>query len=991
MLIELFSIILIALLVSVPGVIFSFALLKGVDLNKFEKTIIGILLGLFIPPLMSFFEFVIFGWLFSVWVFILNTIVFLVFSVILFYNQKVGFTFDFKTFDFASINSKSLVDFIKNNKVLIILVALMLAGFYARSATPSTNFFEFDPYLYMRVTEQLVNWGVPLLHSTDVYYPLGQTYREFPLVSYMTGGWFDLFNFFTSSSFSLNNLILISNVYPPLFGVLMVFFAFLFVKEEYGSRAGLFAAGITAFAPQIIEKFAFGEALLEPMGIFVAIAVFAFYALAVKRKSFRLGLVAAFMFAATLLASAEYIWPFMVIAVYMLIQSFIDFWNGDLDDRMALINILMGAAAFIAYVANFIYGVTRTPSNSMILTFFSIAPSILFFLINKFKLAEKKESKKIVFAGIIAFVVVVILVTPIGYRLYDYVNNLAGFALNPSFVMKTVAEQEPPNPAVFPSSMGIIDPNIMLLITTLVLILTASFVIYKKNKKEGLIAGVASIALLAFHDFLDPVASWLFSTGSSSSYLAHFIIESTIFWYVAILVVLFILVQFYEPRKHRLQLLFVISIFPVAYIGLNIMKFLVHLGAVLSVAGGVLFGEVVQTTNGFVGYFKWSESYSKIVLDGVTLISIILIFLLVSGVPPWPQASKPYPAVGFFDSCVNSNSVMCQLQFSRISQDWLDAMSWLDNNTNMFNASIQQKCIADYGYSCRVLSWWDYGHWTTFLGNTQSVLDPYNHYEFMDQEVANDLVGGNESNLVNSMLYFHASHVEVDFELIQKWGALVYLAGTCTYNNTSAGGVALGCPPDFRISDWEAGPGRSVWEYLHYPEYLQVVGQCPFSASMYAVKSSFGNPNTAYDYCLSQSELVPVVNNNLDLAEAKPVVMVNLLEPVASLSNNTVYLLPIQQGVFVNANPQVSSSYGLNKFFDSMFARLYFFSNLPGFTLSYVSPHGEVKIFSFNYTAYEDYVNSVSMASNNSNGGFSFPLNSSNVLNKTVNFTLNSS
>jgi hypothetical protein len=334
---------------------------------------------------------------------------------------------------------------------------------------------------------------------------------------------------------------------------------------------------------------------------------------------------------------------------------------------------------------------------------------------------------------------------------------------------------------------------------------------------------------------------------------------------------------------------------------------------------------------------------------------------------------------------------MCQLQFSRISQDWLDAMSWLDNNTNMFNASIQQKCIADYGYTCRVLSWWDYGHWTTFLGNTQSVLDPYNHYEFMDQEVANDFVGSNETNLVNSMLYFHASHVEVDFELIQKWGALVYLAGTCTYNNTNAGGVAIGCPDQLRIPNWQVGPGQSVWEYLHYPEYLQVVGQCPFSASMYAVKSSFGNPNTAYDYCLSQSELVPVVNNNLDLAEAKPVVMVNLLEPVASLSNNTVYLLPIQQGVFVNANPQVSSSYGLNKFFDSMFARLYFFSNLPGFTLSYVSPHGEVKIFSFNYTAYEDYVNSVSMASNNSNGGFSFPLNSSNVLNKTVNFTLNSS
>jgi asparagine N-glycosylation enzyme membrane subunit Stt3 len=329
---------------------------------------------------------------------------------------------------------------------------------------------------------------------------------------------------------------------------------------------------------------------------------------------------------------------------------------------------------------------------------------------------------------------------------------------------------------------------------------------------------------------------------------------------------------------------------------------------------------------------------------------------------------------------------MCQLQYSRISQDWLDAMSWYNNNTNMFNASIQQQCVANYGYTCRVISWWDYGHWTTFLGNTQSVLDPFNHYEFMDQEVANDFVGSNETNLVNSMLYFHASHVEVDFELIQKWGALVYLAGTCTYNNTVAGGVAVGCPNQLRITNWQVGAGQSVYEYLHYPEYLQVIGQCPLSPTMYALKSNFGNPNTQYDYCMNQNELVPVVNNNLDLAEAKPLVIVNLLTPINNLNNNTAYLLQIQRGVFVNANPQVQSSFGSNKFFDSMFARLYFFSNLPGFNLAYQSPNGEVKIFSFNYTEYKNYENSIST---NVNSSIPItPLNSS--ANPALNYSINS-
>ncbi len=998
MILELLAIVIIALLVSVPGVIFTFALLKGVDLNRFEKTLIGILLGLFIPPLMSFFEFVLFGWLFNAWIFILNTIVFLAFSIILFYTQKIGFSFNF---DLGSLNSEGFADFLKKNKVWVILAILMIVGFYARSASPSTNFFEFDPYYYMRVTEQLVNFGVPLLHSMDVYYPLGSNYREFPLVSYMTGGWFSLYSLFTNAAFNpnvfnfnfgsinLNNLILISNVYPPLFGALMAFFAFLLVKEEYGSRAGLFAAGITAFMPQLIEKFAFGEALLEPMGIFIAIALFALYALAVKRKSLRLGLIAAFMFSATLLASAEYVWPFMVIAVYMLIQSFIDFWNGDLDDRMAAINILMGVGALIAYAASFIYGILRAPSNSMVLTFFAIAPSLLFFVINKLKLAENKERKKIVFGAIAVFVVLVMFVTPIGYKLYEYTNGLAGFASNSNFVSKTVAEQAPTTAGVFPSSMGVIDPNVVLLLATIVMIVSASFVIYKKNKREGLAAGVIAFVLLIFHDYLDPVASWLFASGTSSSSLVHFMIESSIFWYMAILIVLFILVQFYEPSKHRLQLLFVVSIFPVAYIGLSIMKYLVHLGAVLAVAGGVLFGEVVQTIDGFVDYFKWGVDYKKIVLSLMTVISAILVLLLVTGVP---LSFYPAPSVGFFDSCAGgATSVMCQLQVSRISQDWLDAMSWMSNNTNMFNASIQQNCISTYGYTCRVISWWDYGHWTTFLGNTQSVLDPFNRYEFMDQEVANDFVGSNESNLVNSMLYFHASQVEVDFELIQKWGALAYLAGTCTYNNTAAGGVSLGCPDQLRITNWQVGPGQSIWEFLHYPEYLQVVGQCPLSSSMYAVKSNFDSSSTPYDYCMSQTELVPVVNNNLNLAGAKPLVLVNLMSPVTSLNNNTVYLLPVQQGVFVNANPQIQSSYGSNEFFNSVFARLYFFSNLPGFTLSYVSPNGEVKIFSLNYTAYLNYLNSASSNSSVVNAPMipaNLSINSS--LNSSVNPAINS-
>ena len=131
MLEQLFAGIVIALVVAVPGVLLAFAALGGTKLGRFEKALVGVILGLLVVPALEILEFVLLGIKMSAGLVLVNAIVVAGISLFLLYSQS-----RLKMPEWATgVTEARLRGILNKNVILIILVALMATGFYVRFAT----------------------------------------------------------------------------------------------------------------------------------------------------------------------------------------------------------------------------------------------------------------------------------------------------------------------------------------------------------------------------------------------------------------------------------------------------------------------------------------------------------------------------------------------------------------------------------------------------------------------------------------------------------------------------------------------------------------------------------------------------------------------------------------------------------------------------------------------------------------------------------------
>ena len=146
---------------------------------------------------------------------------------------------------------------------------------------------------------------------------------------------------------------------------------------------------------------------------------------------------------------------------------------------------------------------------------------------------------------------------------------------------------------------------------------------------------------------------------------------------------------------------------------------------------------------------------------------------------------------------------------NRIADYWISSMEWMKTNLNS---------------SDRITSWWDYGHWTNYFADTNTVLRNEHASKGMIGRVAHDFLIGSTRDLIDSMNYFDSQYVLFDVEIIGsptfggKYGALNYLG--CVHEG------------DTSLSE---NPGTSDCEFQHSPERIVVptiqAGQCTISES----------------------------------------------------------------------------------------------------------------------------------------------------------------
>ncbi len=905
----------VALVTFVPGILLSFALLRGVKLGRLSKFLFGLVLGAIAAPVLSVLEFTFLRVYYSTTIFVLNSLLVAVVSLAILYRQKqlesLQFSLPKTSFELTPAGAEAWV---KRNWVACVVVALILVGFYIRFAGSwATNFFEFDPYYYDKVTERLVQKGFIPLFTPESYFPQQSFMRWAPIIHYLTGGWYLLYQNILGAAYSKDALILTAQLYTPFVGALLSFLAFLIIREEYNEYIALIPAAFFAFTPQLITKLAAGVNEQQPWGIFAAVLLFAVFLLAVNRRSYRLAVLAAIAAAANLLGSQQYIWPFAVLGAYVAIQAVLDFLSGETDERLVKINaiVVVGALAANAVMYLFQEGTyTPFPQNSILLWLAAFLFSALLYGITRFVTLNKFTERVSWACAIILVSALAVAFTPIGANVLGYASSMTGYATAGSALGKTIQEEGGTTSELFASSFGVFngafEPSNALKLAALLSAASATISLLIRKMKRGAVALVLLVfVIVLLNAQVDSVLNWLAAgTGSASIVSAvSFFVNNDVFIYMLIALLSTSISYLAAEKKNRSAVLFILVFFPIAYIGLNKLKYMLHLAVALCIAAGYILGEALRAIELGAELFSVSE---KKTLSTYSLVGIFLLGIIFVGL----QART-------VDASMNG------LQQTRMTDDWVGAYKWMAENTPK---------------DARIMSWWDYGHWTTFFGERATVLDPSNRYADFDQGVARSFVDGDANDLYSRMEYHNATHILVDADLVGKWGALVFLSGTCNSNQSPV------CPQTPEI-DWRAGPGSSKYEAEHYYEYLSVVGQCPLSASpvsLPALQSGFGAM-----YCAGQNELFRLTQGGTLDENYKRAYKIIGQEEVTQLESNVSYLFPIAQGQFINVNPDLSYAGLNNSVFYSEFTRLFFFGDLPGFKSVYSSPRGQVKIFEY--------------------------------------------
>jgi asparagine N-glycosylation enzyme membrane subunit Stt3 len=962
--------------VAVPGMLLSWAVLYRTAMGRFEKFFIGIILGLFIPPMLGVLEFVFLGMDMNFSAVAFNALLASATGLLLYYYQakrlpapKLRWRKEYATQEYWL----ALFD---RNKTLVLLVLLVLFGFYGRYATSADFYFsEIDPFYYTHVTEFVATQGHIPLFNDDAYFPQLKFQRVPPLVHYMAAGWYFVWQGITNASYSKELVSAFMQLYPPLLGALLSFLGFLIVREEADRRIALVAAALFAFTPQLLDKMAAGVAEQQPFALFATMLIFSTYIIAVKTRSLRWGALAGLSAFLILLGSSQFVWPMMVITAYLFFASLMEFWAGELDSRWMAANAMVVLGALSGNVLQQAYsgGSPLNIFNGIQLFVASLAFAGLLFAAARYKVISRVRSAleltegdaKLVFlaAGFLAFVAVMAF-TPLGAKVGSYLNYGLNFAKPNSAIMMTVAEENPATDAMDLSSYGVfsyaLSPRNLLMLSALLCYAIMFATLWRKDRKRLALLSAAIVAFVfVFNSAFDPMVQAVAEPFGLSS-MAEFVGQNDIFYYLGLAIVSTVVAYVFADRKNKLPLLFVLIFFPISFIGIHKLKYIAHLATALPVAVAFMLFLLWELCEMLSHYFGSSAPRARKYSGWAVLaLGAILVAAQFTHAAGWPVnvGCGPTGVTGViylvtYDLTKSINIAYAQpssingLCYQRIGTDWRDAMTWMSINL---------------GQGDRVLSWWDYGHWTTFIAGKKTATDPGNAYPEYNQEVARALVNGPREELVRVMKYHNSSYLMLDSELISKWGALNFLSGTfaglyrepdpaANYNVTPA-------------ADWTKGPGASNWEAEHafefvYPAY--VAGEdgnatpmsCPGLISRQAVYSQL----TGQVYCASPGQngtinlfLLKATGDQVPLKNPK-ILQFGGGEPsyrhIGRSGSTNVFI--DQNAAMLNLNPDletITNGTVKSALFNAPYVQLFFYEKLDGFELVHKSPNSGVKIF----------------------------------------------
>ncbi|MBI4399652.1 hypothetical protein HY570_02790 [Candidatus Micrarchaeota archaeon] len=883
----------------IPGVLIALPLLKRTKTSLVEIALFGMILGIVIPPLMMFLLSFI-G---------INFSIELVFGTIVLVTI-LGLLWNIKEKSFPSTITVGLKDV-----SWVLLILILLISFYVRLQSFGPTFFEFDPYFYQYTTKFILTEGYVPVVDTTAWYPNLYTHRGgMPLMNYLVAEWYTL----TLGTLSYDNYALssLSGIYPPLVGALLAFAIFVLLKEENGQWFGVLGAAFAGFIPVLVQKFAAGEMEIQPWGIFASFFFFAALALAVNRDSRRYAVLAGVAYLATAFGSAYTIVITLVYAAYMgLISSAIfllqkeyektklhnfEFLHNKALRRLVEINAIILLFVSFAYIVETSYHqptyMTLYKTYDYLQPYLLTVVAVFLYLVVLYLAAPiseyvsnllgagKKysvfdvESKGLYIGAIILLGIVLIFITPVGAKVLSFVGSATVFAGTQSTVGATVAEE------------NLLSVNQL------------------ANQIEGSVGGLGGLIkiiigiALAFVSGLPPQAQTV---------VVYFAIFSP-----------FMLAAAYSAYKgSKVSPLIAIIVLPLAYVGVNKIKFVLHLGLVI----GISFVSALGGIGKAVGGLSKSAGVKEIRYVPLVFCALIALFqfypihiflgfngysnvgdVLITSISPQFRTGGVVDCNKLYEDHIKtrySKGLSINLHCNKIPQVWLNVMEWINKNTEP---------------GSRVISWWDYGHWTNFFGDRNTVTRGEHPYEIMDQEVANAFTNSPPEKLAQYMRSRDSRYALFDFELVfggggdGKWGALNFLS--CSYNNQTS------------VSK---GVGTSACEYEHRYEYVYIPitpdinDVCNIGSEVFVkAYSTYG-----YIYCVRERQGIYEMYYEENFTQNRA--LLSYLSNAVAAGNKELAMF------LVLYHPDLGLEDSKGKAYNSSFYHGFFLGKMPGFVQVY--------------------------------------------------------
>lgn len=850
--------------------------------------------------------------------------------------------------DFESAAQKE--DGAHNSKMWIvwsILLILMLLSFATRifNIGVAPRFFEFDPYFDMLNTESILTYGYQLLLSPSAWpaVPQGTVLRVEPLIPYLEAYWYDLANLLGPHhiTFSTDLMSYVGSVYPPIVAALLVFVVFLLLYHEYDARIGLIGAALATMMPVLYTTFIAGEQLLEPWGIFALFFFLACYLLAVRNpKDKRLAVLTGIAFVSNFLGAHYYTVTAGILAIYILLQGIIniirkertrdfytlnaivlaviilfylvyDPYNSTLSNRIpdlfgipTIVAFPLFALVFVAvaeYLSNKLSPKISKSKNLALgsfLVFTYFIPAILVLALLTLKKSTDRYLDAISRASVVSFLafigILLVFLTPIGNPIKSYLNLSAKFTTPSKPLFMTVQEYIPTGllynfgtqgfGAIGADIFGI--PLLVWLISVISLALIVISIIFRRSR-TGVLYWAIALPLL-------------FAGFSEVKYLPHLGVVYIILFCI-ILGELMYLAQdgfklrmrpaseesehindgFYSAHKELANSILLVGVFFI-------------FGAMVTIFALAFFVVYYYSTQKKL----WSKYMAGIFLTIIILVASLYGFaqhMFISGENSSMIAAlkavyvyNTYPTEACSSrgvhSLINNSNILGQSIFcNTVPKYWLNAMAWIKSNLGP--------------YAPRALSWWDYGDWINWFGNTNAVLRGDNAVAAEDYATAANLVLGPRYNytaqrLANFMNTNQSRYLLLDEDLISKWQALNFLA--CIHINATSEAFAKA---QGSIQGVPYILGSSQCEINNDPQYALI-------------------PLSVFISNLTQQS----ISNYCSISSSKSIYARAFLVIGNSLSNNTVCvnLTPNNNGVFsvynntgARTNAVIQSSYYL--------------------------------------------------------------------------------